>query len=126
MAEVQNAKAPAPKKAGAGASDKALEGAGEAGSTGEAPTPEPGSETPPEGAENGSSDGSDNGGTQPPAKPRLPTTERPYLDTPHAFGVHHEGLLHRFPKGKTKISESLADYLETEQYVADNGAEVVR
>lgn len=58
--------------------------------------------------------------------------ERPYLDAPRPFGIHIEGILVRFPKGRTPIKdhgELTADQvlkaLKSDSYVADNGAEVV-
>lgn len=60
------------------------------------------------------------------------STIRPYLDSPQPFGIHIEGILMRFPKGRFPIRDTdtltqaqILKALKTDGYVADNGAEVV-
>ena len=55
-------------------------------------------------------------------------TQRPYLDSPRAFGVRINGILHRFGKGRTLLKHLSKDdfaVLKADSYVADNGAEIV-
>lgn len=57
---------------------------------------------------------------------------RPYLDSPREFGIHIEGILVRFLKGKHPVKasgdiskEKVLAALRTDSYVADNGATLV-
>lgn len=118
MAEVLNEKkASEPGAAGA---------AGDGGSAKGTSSPAAGPSSPSGTPEKARNDGPEQARKPAQAKPRPPATERPYLDTPAAFGVYFKGLNIRFTKGKTKIDDELATFLENDQYVADHGAEVVR
>lgn len=126
MAKIDNAKSvsdPAPEKAGL---------APDGGNSGENITLESQNNNAPEPNQDPASTGGAPEATPPveqppkaPAKVRLPVAERPYLDSPRPFGVWSNGLLHRFPKGKTKLTPEQAAFLREHPYVADNGAEVI-
>lgn len=60
-----------------------------------------------------------------PAKAKLPSTERPYLDSPRPFGIWIGGVLVRFAKGKTVLTAEQAEALKAHPYTSANGAEVV-
>ena len=47
------------------------------------------------------------------------------LDSPQAFGIHINGTLVRFRKGRTPLTPEQAEACERDSYVKDNGAEVI-
>ena len=59
-----------------------------------------------------------------PEAPAIPKGTKPILSSPRDFGVHINGLLHRFKKGRTPLTEEQHDALSIDPYVADNGAEI--
>lgn len=54
-----------------------------------------------------------------------PQPGQAFLDSPQAFGIHINGVLVRFRKGRTPLTAEQAEACEKHSYVKDNGAEVI-